>query len=60
MVDHNVLFQDIVRLTQKFIELGKNNWELAVYPLEPHSFREPESWTDEYKRIFELFEEHLK
>ena len=60
MVDDNVQFQDIVRLTQRFIELGKENWELAVYPVEPHSFTEPCSWTDEYKRIFKLFEENLK
>jgi len=60
MVDDNVQFQDIVRLTQRLIELGKENWELAVYPVEPHGFREPTSWTDEYKRIFKLFEENLK
>ncbi len=60
MVDDNVEFQDIVRLTQRLIELGKENWELAVFPVEPHGFREPSSWTDEYKRIFKLFEENLK
>jgi dipeptidyl aminopeptidase/acylaminoacyl peptidase len=60
MVDDNVHFQDIVRLTQRLIELGKENWELAVYPLEAHAFTEPSSWTDEYKRIFKLFEENLK
>lgn len=60
MVDVNVHFQDIVRLTQRLIELGKNNWELAVYPLEDHGFVEPSSWTDEYKRIFKLFETTLK
>lgn len=60
MIDVNVHFQDIVRLSQKLIELGKNNWELAVYPLEDHGFVEPSSWTDEYKRIFKLFETHLK
>jgi dipeptidyl aminopeptidase/acylaminoacyl peptidase len=59
MIDDNVQFQDIVRLTQRLIELGKENWELAVYPLERHSFREPESWRDEYKRIYKLFEENL-
>ena len=42
------------------IELGKNNWELAVYPVEDHNFIEPSSWTDQYKRIFKLFEETLK
>jgi dipeptidyl aminopeptidase/acylaminoacyl peptidase len=60
MVDDNVQFQDIVRLTQRLIELGKENWELAVYPVEPHAFTEASSWTDEYKRIFKLFEENLK
>jgi dipeptidyl aminopeptidase/acylaminoacyl peptidase len=60
MVDVNVHFQDVVRLTQRLIELGKNNWELAVYPMEDHGFVEPESWTDEYKRIFRLFETWLK
>jgi dipeptidyl aminopeptidase/acylaminoacyl peptidase len=60
MVDVNVNFQDIVRLTQRFIELGKDNWELAVYPVEDHGFVEPSSWTDEYKRIFKLFEHTLK
>lgn len=60
MVDDNVQFQDIVRLTQRFIELGKENWELAVYPVESHAFTEPSSWIDEYKRIYKLFEENLK
>ncbi|RDV15646.1 S9 family peptidase [Pontibacter diazotrophicus] len=60
MVDTNVHFQDIVRLSQRLIELGKDNWELAVYPVENHGFTEPSSWTDEYKRIFKLFEENLK
>jgi dipeptidyl aminopeptidase/acylaminoacyl peptidase len=60
MIDVNVHFQDVVRLTQRLIELGKDNWELSVYPMEDHGFIEPESWTDEYKRIFRLFETWLK
>ncbi len=59
MVDDNVHFQDIVRLTQRLIELGKDNWELAVYPVERHGFTEPSSWTDEYKRILKLFDTNL-
>ncbi|MEX2179960.1 MAG: prolyl oligopeptidase family serine peptidase [Gemmatimonadaceae bacterium] len=59
MVDVNVHFQDIVRLSQRLIELGKENWELAVYPVEDHAFVRPDSWTDEYRRIFKLFEESL-
>jgi dipeptidyl aminopeptidase/acylaminoacyl peptidase len=60
MVDVNVHFQDIVKLSQRLIELGKDNWELAVYPMEDHAFVEPGSWTDEYKRILKLFERVLK
>lgn len=60
VVDTNVHFQDAVRLSQRLIELGKENWELAVYPVEDHGFVEPSSWTDEYKRILKLFEENLK
>ena len=59
MVDTNVHFQDIVRLTERFIELGKTRWELAVYPVEDHAFVRPASWADEYRRIFELFERYL-
>src|SRR5438874_37285 len=59
MSDTNVHFQDIVRLTQRFIELGKTRWELAAYPVEDHSFVRPSSWADEYRRIFELFEKYL-
>lgn len=55
VVDDNVHFQDIVRLSQRLIELGKENWELAIYPIESHSFTDPKSWTDEYKRIYGLF-----
>ncbi len=60
MVDVNVNYQDIVRLTQRLIELGKTNWELASYPVEDHAFTRPESWTDEYRRILELFERTLR
>jgi dipeptidyl aminopeptidase/acylaminoacyl peptidase len=56
MVDNNVQFQDVVRLSQRLIELGKDNWEMAVFPMEGHGFQEPSSWTDEYKRIFKLFQ----
>ncbi|KAA2241947.1 S9 family peptidase [Chitinophaga agrisoli] len=59
MVDVNVHFQDIVRLTQRLIELGKDNWDLAVYPVEDHGFTTPTSWTDEYKRVLNLFDTTL-
>ena len=60
MADTNVEFQDSVRLVQRLIELRKENWQLAVYPVENHGFVEPSSWADEYKRILALFETNLK
>jgi dipeptidyl aminopeptidase/acylaminoacyl peptidase len=60
MVDTNVHFQDSVRLAQRLIELRKENWELAVYPVEDHGFVEASSWADEFKRILRLFEANLK
>ncbi len=59
MVDDNVEYKDIVRLQQRFIELGKTNWTLASYPVEAHGFRETYSWVDEYRRILEHFNTYL-
>lgn len=60
MVDTNVHFQDTVRLAQRLIELRKENWEVAMYPVEDHSFKNDSSWADEYKRILRLFETNLR
>jgi len=60
MIDDNVFFQDSVRLAQRLIELKKDHWELAPYPMERHGFTSPEAWYDEYRRIFQLFERTLK
>jgi dipeptidyl aminopeptidase/acylaminoacyl peptidase len=60
MVDTNVLFQDSVRLVQKLIELRKENWQFAPYPVENHGFERETSWADEYKRILKLFEDNLR
>lgn len=59
MVDDNVFFQDTVRLVQRLIELEKQDFETAIYPVEPHGFVQPSSWLNEYRRIFKLFEETL-
>ena len=60
MLDDNVFYQDSVMLAQRLIELRKDGWELASYPLERHAFVHPDSWYDEYRRVFELFERTLK
>jgi dipeptidyl aminopeptidase/acylaminoacyl peptidase len=60
MVDTNVFFQDTVRLVQRLIELRKENWSVAPFPVENHGFEEETSWADEYKRILKHFDENLK
>jgi dipeptidyl aminopeptidase/acylaminoacyl peptidase len=60
MVDTNVNFQDTVRLVEKLIELRKENWSVAPYPVEDHGFEREASWADEYKRILKLFVDNLK
>ena len=59
MVDDNVFFEDSVRLVQRLIELKKENFETAIFPVEPHGFVQPSSWLDEYRRIHKLFKETL-
>jgi dipeptidyl aminopeptidase/acylaminoacyl peptidase len=60
MQDDNVFFEDTVRIVQRLIELKKENFETAIYPLESHGFRQPTSWLDEYRRIWKLFEARLQ
>lgn len=59
VVDDNVQFQDIVRLNQRFIELQKTTFQLAIFPTEAHSFTYTPAWIDEYRRIYELFKTNL-
>ena len=56
LIDDNVQPQDIFRLSQRLIELGKRNWELAIAPVEPHGYVEPTSWADKLHRVHELIE----
>ena len=60
MIDDNVFYQDSVRMAQRLIEMKKDKWELASYPLERHGYVQPEAWYDQYRRIYELFERSLK
>ncbi|MFV0277295.1 MAG: S9 family peptidase [Parahaliea sp.] len=60
MQDDNVFFQDSVLMVQRLLELKKPDFEMAIYPLDAHGFTHPESWLDEYRRIFRLMERHLK
>src|SRR5205814_7688511 len=60
VVDTNVLFQDSVRLVQRLIELRKDHWSVAPFPVENHGFEDETSWADEYRRILKLFDDTLK
>jgi dipeptidyl aminopeptidase/acylaminoacyl peptidase len=60
LVDTNVHVQDSMRLVQRLIELRKENWQLAVFPIENHGFEQETSWADEYRRILKLFEDNLR
>ena len=60
MLDDNVFYKDSVMLAQRLIELRKDKWELASYPLERHGYVRSDSWYDQYRRILELFERTLK
>lgn len=58
--DDNVGFQDAMQYVHELIESGHEEFDLMVYPDEPHSFTDADSWYDEYRRIFEFFEKELK
>ena len=60
MIDDNVLFEDSVRLYQRLMELHKDDVTLAPFPMERHGFEHADSWLDEYKRVFALFERTLR
>ncbi len=59
MVDSNVLFQDVVQLSDKLIKLNKK-FDVMYYPRENHSFTEPENWQHEYEEIEAHFDRYLK
>jgi len=59
MQDDNVFFQDSVLMVQRLIELKKEDFEIAIYPLDAHGFVHPESWLDEYRRIFKLMQREV-
>ena len=60
VIDDNVLFEDSMRLYQRLIELHKDDFTISPYPLDRHGFSNADSWLDEYKRIYRLFETHLE
>jgi dipeptidyl aminopeptidase/acylaminoacyl peptidase len=60
VIDDNVLFEDSMRVYERLIELHKDNFSMSPYPLDRHGFTNADSWLDEYKRIYRLFESNLR
>ncbi|WP_340105162.1 alpha/beta fold hydrolase [Rhodohalobacter sp. 8-1] len=60
LIDDNVGSQDTFQYAEELIQNRHRNFEMMIYPSERHSFTSANSWYDEYSRIFEFFEEHLK
>jgi len=59
VIDDNVLFEDSMRLYQRLIELHKDNFTISPYALDRHGFTNADSWLDEYKRIYKLFDQTI-
>ncbi|MDR9419000.1 prolyl oligopeptidase family serine peptidase [Gracilimonas sp.] len=60
LIDSNVGFQDAVHYIERLVQSGNEEFEMMMYPTERHSFRDEDAWYDEYRRIYEFFEKHLK
>ncbi|MFW6201777.1 MAG: prolyl oligopeptidase family serine peptidase [Gemmatimonadota bacterium] len=58
LIDGNVQIQDVFRLTQRLIELGKD-FDLVVFPVEGHGWRTEASRLDSYRRMTQWFDRHL-
>jgi dipeptidyl aminopeptidase/acylaminoacyl peptidase len=59
LVDDNVHFQDAARLIQRLIELEKE-FEVMVYPVEPHTVETEASRFDLLRRQAAFFDRHLR
>jgi len=59
LVDDNVHFQDAARLVQRLIELEKD-FEVMVYPVEPHTIQTEASRYDYVRRATAFFDRHLR
>lgn len=59
LIDNNVPFRDAAQYIEKLIETGNENFDFMMYPSERHAFTKPESWYDEYSRIYRFFQKEL-
>lgn len=60
LIDDNVGFQDAAQYIDRLIKSGNTDFDMMMYPSERHSYERPEAWHDQYLRIFNFFETHVK
>lgn len=60
LIDDNVGFQDAAQYINVLIESGNTDFDMMMYPSERHAYQNPNAWHDQYLRIFNFFERHLK
>ncbi|MFA5667638.1 MAG: alpha/beta fold hydrolase [Balneolaceae bacterium] len=60
LIDNNVGFQDAAQYVERLIQSGNEDFDMMMYPTERHGFTSEHSWYDEYRRIYEFFNKHLK
>lgn len=60
LIDDNVGFQDAAQYINVLIESGNTNFDMMMYPAERHAYQNPEAWHDQYLRIYNFFERHIK
>jgi len=58
--DHNVGFKDMAEYVHRLIEDNNKHFQMMMYPTEPHTFKHADDWYDEYRRIFNFMNTHLK
>lgn len=55
----DLMFPDVTELTMKLTK-EKKDFDVMIYPDEPHGFRNAEAMVDVLRRTFEFLEEHLR
>lgn len=60
LIDDNVGFQDAAQYIDRLIKSGNTNFDMMMYPSERHSYESSEAWHDQYLRIYNFFETHVK
>ena len=58
--DEVIPYEAAVRVVQRLLDLGKENWDFATYPTGWHCFgQRPDLRPDAYRRTIELFDRVL-